>query len=242
MLVVGTMCGEPLSGWYPSLYYRKQSLESPYPNFVVADVHTAPTDAAGNEMGWVLHVGTGPVDMAVVCAELPGVGPCAFVGPVMSYYEHLSTNYKRLTDEEWATMYGLPPSLRPAFINAYSADEKGESRGVGPSLLTGIGESPVPSGPVTFSLSQNFPNPFNSSTIIPFTLRGSSTPEQVRLEIFDMEGRLVVRLLDEPLPPGNYTVRWNGNSAGQVPAASGVYFYRLKSGDFRATRKLTIIR
>jgi hypothetical protein len=57
-----------------------------------------------------------------------------------------------------------------------------------------------------------------------------------------MEGRLVVRLLDEPLPPGNYTVRWNGNSAGQVPAASGVYFYRLKSGDFRATRKLTIIR
>ena len=240
MLVVSTMCGDPLRGWYPALYYSMARI--PNPDFVVADVHTAPTDAAGNEIGWVLHVGTGPVDMAVICAELPVVGPCAFVGPVMSYYEHLSTNYKRLTDEEWATVYNVSPSLRPAFINAYSADENGGSRGVGPSLLTGIGEGPVPTGPVTFSLSQNFPNPFNSSTIIPFALRTSSVAEQATLEIYDVQGRVVARLLDGRLQAGNYTVRWDGNAAGRVPVASGVYFYRLKIGDSAATRKLTVLR
>jgi hypothetical protein len=245
MLVTSSMCGDPYTGWYPAIYYGMSFVPGDSDrktDFVVADVHTAPTDAAGNEMGWVLHVGTGPVDMAVICAPLPGVGRCAFVGPVMNYYEHLSTNYKRLTDEEWATMYNMPPSLRPAFINAYSADEKGESRGVGPLLLTGIGNSPVPSGPVTFSLSQNFPNPFNASTIIPFSLRTSSASEQTTLEIYDMQGRVVARLLDGRLPAGNYTVRWDGNAAGRVPVASGVYFYRLKIGDAVATRKLTVLR
>lgn len=245
MLVPMNVCGMPYTGWYAALYYGMQFVPGDSErktDFIVADVHTAPTDAAGFVTGWVLHVGTGPVDLAILCSELPDGRSCAFVGPVINYYEHLSTNFKRLTDEEWATMYIVAPSLRPSFINTYSADDMGSSRGYGPSLLAGVANDPLPPRPGTVSLYQNFPNPFNSSTIIPFTIPASSAPHQVRLEIYDIHGRLVARLLDTRLLGGNYTVRWDGNTLSRLPAASGVYFYRLISDEFTLAKKLVLVK
>ena len=74
--------------------------------------------------------------MAVIVSNLPTGENMSFMGPVMSYYEHISTNFKRLTDEEWLTVYNQEPSFRPDFVNLYLADKGGNSRGEGRTLLT----------------------------------------------------------------------------------------------------------
>jgi hypothetical protein len=237
MLVDSHECGVPLSGWYPRMIYGGGS-----PRYVVADVHTAPTDAAGSPVGWVMHVGTGPVELAVVSAELPGAGAHAFIGPVMSYYEHLATNFKRLTDEEWNLVYRAAPTLRPSFVNLYMANEQGGTRGAGPTLITDVappGNQPLPLSAVLYP---NYPNPFNPSTVIPFSVAGGGSEQFVTLDIFNMHGQLVARIFDGRLPPGNYTIMWNGRNAGGVTVASGTYIYRLKAAGLVHSRTMVLVR
>jgi len=149
----GGMCGDPYSGWYSSLYYRGET-DFRKNDLIVADVHTAPTDESGKPIGWVLHVGTGPLDMAILTSELPDGQYCAFVGPVLSYYEHLTTEFKRLTDEEWQTLYKNAPSLRPNFVNLYSANETGVSMGEALSLFTSVENIPIHQQPSSFVVHQ----------------------------------------------------------------------------------------
>ena len=126
-------CAMTLNGWLTDLYYggADQARET---DLVVADVHTAPTDGAGNPVGWVLHAGTGPLDLAVVTAEVPGVGMVAFTGPVMSYRERLTTGFERLTDEAWGTPASLAASARPSWARRYLADASGRPYPAGLAL------------------------------------------------------------------------------------------------------------
>ncbi|MDZ7362981.1 MAG: YCF48-related protein [candidate division KSB1 bacterium] len=93
--------------------------------------------------------------------------------------------------------------------------------------------------PASFELTQNYPNPFNPSTTIKYDL-----PQQVevKLVIFDMLGRRVRTLVAHRQQTGRYAITWDGrNDAGeQVP--SGVYLYRIEAGDFRAARRLTMVK
>lgn len=93
---------------------------------------------------------------------------------------------------------------------------------------------PADQTPVAFSLEQNYPNPFNPSTTIAFGL-----PEEThaRLAVYDMLGREVVVLVDEPLQAGRYHVRLNADML-----SSGTYFYSLRTPARTAVRKLTLIR
>jgi photosystem II stability/assembly factor-like uncharacterized protein len=84
------------------------------------------------------------------------------------------------------------------------------------------------------SLSQNYPNPTNSSTTISFTL---SKPTYMTLTIADVLGREITTLISKEMPSGEHSVRWNG---GNLPA--GVYQYRLTSGNESITRKLVILK
>jgi hypothetical protein len=99
---------------------------------------------------------------------------------------------------------------------------------------TGVG---TPTPPAT--LQQNYPNPFNPSTTIPFSLARSA---HVVLDIYDVTGARVVVLVDEVLPAGDHEVRWNGLSAGSRRSPSGVYFARLRAGDFVQYRKLVLLK
>ncbi len=229
-------------GWYARLYYTGAKGIGER-NLIIADIHTAPTDAAGTMVGWVLHVGTGPINLAVVVTELQDGGITAFIGPVMSYYEHLATNFKRLTDEEWRTMYSAAPSLRPSFVNLYLADVNGSTRGDGPSLATGVERQPSPPLlPTTVVLRQNFPNPFNSSTIISFIIPDALTNSHAELAVYDVQGRLVKRLLSQKLPAGNYATRWDGTANNGMMTASGVYFYHLIVGSQRQIGKMSFVK
>jgi hypothetical protein len=88
--------------------------------------------------------------------------------------------------------------------------------------------------PVKYSLSSNYPNPFNPSTTIRYSL---AETERVTLNIYDLLGREVFKLLDEEKPAGEYEIKWN---AASFP--SGAYFVRMQAGQFSETRKLLLMK
>ncbi len=88
--------------------------------------------------------------------------------------------------------------------------------------------------PLGFMLYQSYPNPFNPSTTINFTIPSTSF---VSLKIFDINGREVADLLKGELPAGNHSIKWNAENM-----ASGVYFYRLDNRKFTAAKKLLLLK
>ena len=93
--------------------------------------------------------------------------------------------------------------------------------------------------PARPDLEQNYPNPFNPSTAIPFALPRSGA---VQLEIYDILGQKIRTLASGRTGAGYYTMVWNGRDDFGRQAAAGVYFYLLQTGDFRQTRKMTLIK
>jgi hypothetical protein len=88
--------------------------------------------------------------------------------------------------------------------------------------------------PLRFSLSQNFPNPFNPATTIRFTL---ARPVHVSLVVYNIVGQVVATLVDGPLGAGEHTATFEPRSL-----ASGIYLYRLTAGEFSEVRKLVLLR
>ena len=64
----------------------------------------------------------------------------------------------------------------------------------------------------------------------------------VRITVYDLRGRLVRRLVDGDKDPGYYRVHWNGRDDHGARVASGVYLYAIDAGDYRATRKMALVR
>jgi len=93
--------------------------------------------------------------------------------------------------------------------------------------------------PENYELDQNFPNPFNSATVIQYQLLKKAL---VQLVIFNMEGEQVFLLENLNKDAGRYQVYWEGktNMGDQLP--SGIYLYRLKAGDFIQTKKMILVR
>ena len=96
--------------------------------------------------------------------------------------------------------------------------------------------------PKAYSLSQNFPNPFNPSTTVQYTVPGHEGQVYVRLQVYSLRGALVRTLVDEVREPGSYSVQWQGRDNVGRPVASGVYFYRLSTPKFKATRKMVLLK
>jgi hypothetical protein len=100
-------------GWYPDLYLDPSDAMWQVP--VVADVHTQPTDEMGTMVGRVLHVGTRlPRMMAVTVKHDGGAHAQTYRGFVSHYAEEITSNFVRMTDEDWAGGRDAPPDwLRP---------------------------------------------------------------------------------------------------------------------------------
>jgi len=88
--------------------------------------------------------------------------------------------------------------------------------------------------PTEFSLEANYPNPFNSTTAINYQLLADS---DVELSIFDMNGKKVATLVNEAKSTGYYSVKWDASGL-----SSGIYFYRLQTGDFVDTKKMVFMK
>jgi endo-1,4-beta-xylanase len=98
---------------------------------------------------------------------------------------------------------------------------------------TSVGRT-VSSLPSTYRLEQNFPNPFNPTTNIRYSISKTS---KVTLRVFDLLGREVQSLVNTVQAPGQYTVTFSGRDL-----ASGVYFYQLTAGSFTKTQKLMVLK
>jgi serine protease AprX len=98
--------------------------------------------------------------------------------------------------------------------------------------------------PTEFSLEQNYPNPFNPVTTIRFKVKGErlKAPTPTSLKIYNILGQLVRTIVDEPKSAGEYEVVWDGKNERGEEMASGIYFYRLKAGDFTETRKMLLLK
>jgi spore coat protein A len=88
-------------------------------------------------------------------------------------------------------------------------------------------------------MDQNFPNPFADETNILFSLPGI---RDVRLELYDMKGQLVGVLADGTFPAGQHKMVWDGNGANGVPAANGIYFYKLIAGEQIITKRMSLVK
>ncbi|MDP1677300.1 MAG: T9SS type A sorting domain-containing protein [Bacteroidota bacterium] len=86
----------------------------------------------------------------------------------------------------------------------------------------------------------NYPNPFNSSTVITFSIPRSMSNNRIELTIYDVQGREVKQLINHQMPEGNYGARWDGTIENGKAAASGIYFYHLNVGNQRQIGKMSL--
>jgi hypothetical protein len=248
MLYYNHECGPRFNGWFAHLFVFPDLCE--IPDYVVADIHTQPTDEFGIPVGKVLHVGVGRIDLGVFLAKSPSqdYAPMAYVGPVMSYYEKTTESFQRLTDEAWTELVltsALP--TRPDWVSIYLADGAGAALPAGRELastlydpqspvLDPIIPDPIEPDPAAlrWGLSGLAPNPFRQGTTISYAL---NRPETVRLSICDAAGRVVATLVDGPQSAGEHRVLWKAQG---LP--SGRYYCRLQGDYRRDSSELILLR
>lgn len=105
------------------------------------------------------------------------------------------------------------------------------------AVASEVTASPVPE---TIALAQNYPNPFNPATTISYKL---SQPDMVSLEIYNLQGQLVNRLVHAVQAAGEHVATWRGVNEAGMAQPSGVYFYRLQVGEsFVETKRMAFVK
>jgi flagellar hook assembly protein FlgD len=90
-----------------------------------------------------------------------------------------------------------------------------------------------------YELMNNYPNPFNPSTIIEFSIPKTSG---VELSIYNVLGQRIATLINGEVTQGVHKVTWNGLTDNGIAVSSGIYFYRLKSGEFSMFKKMILLK
>jgi predicted GH43/DUF377 family glycosyl hydrolase len=162
-------------------------------------------------------------------------------------------------NQQW-TKYPLNPILSPSAVGWDNKwVEEGRVFQIGDTLWMwyaannlsdlwqiGLAKSPIEpvsveneiSQPTEFILEQNYPNPFNPSTVISYQLPVSS---DVTLKVYDILGNEIATLVDDYKPAGRYEVEFQ-SSVDIRQLASGIYFYKLQAGDYKAVKKMILIK
>ncbi len=142
-------------------------------------------------------------------------------------------------DSQNVTFSLYPPLLTPSYYSAivwvqsrFGYGQTRYSKAMIFQIVTGVAEEGQI--PKTYALDQNFPNPFNPSTIITYELPHASW---VSLKVFNTLGQEVTTLLDEDKPAGSHVVQFD---SGRLP--SGVYLYHMTAGSFVQTRKMILVK
>jgi len=110
------------------------------------------------------------------------------------------------------------------------------------NMLNNAADSPPDAAPpaaYVTRLDGNFPNPFNPKTTIKFSL---ASAEHVTLSVYDISGRLVSTLVNEPVAAGQHSADWSGTDFAGHKVASGVYFAKMNAGDYSATERMVMLK
>jgi hypothetical protein len=97
----------------------------------------------------------------------------------------------------------------------------------------------TPAIPLVTELTGNYPNPFNPSTDVRFSI---SEPQHVQVTIYNIKGEKVCTLLDDELQANYYSIPWNSRDDSGKAVASGIYFYRMRAGKYTSTKKMILMK
>jgi photosystem II stability/assembly factor-like uncharacterized protein len=195
------------------------------PSHIDQTAHVAIADSVHEFSRWTIKIpklqpNGGATVQRVYDIEASGSGP---------YTATLSLRYEASE---------LPPGIQEGALRLFRTEITSHVPGNGTGSTT----------PVRSDLQQNFPNPFNPTTSIGYTVAAVSLPagqagsqrsadSRVRLAVYDLLGREVAVLVNEKKAPGNYEVQFNASGL-----ASGIYFYRLMADGFIQTRKMQLLK
>ena len=151
----------------------------------------------------------------------------------------LSTFSLEVDSSQTVAITFLPESLESYEAELYVVHDAPNRSDTLIITLVGEGKEPTdarpnPDLPGELALHQNYPNPFNPSTVIAYRIPEES---HVRLDVYDITGRRVSRLVDEMQAPGDYQVIWDASER-----TSGIYLFRLSASGHTLTRRMTLIR
>ncbi|KPL12712.1 MAG: hypothetical protein AMS26_16525 [Bacteroides sp. SM23_62] len=231
--------GPSVTGWFTDFFFDiNKGLNW---DFVVADVHTQPTNEAGFIVGYVLHVGNGYINKGVFLAPNP-TNPdqlMAFAGPVSSFHYKVTSNFKRLTDQEWEQKFiwdgGTDLPERPDWINPYLAGPAGEMLAEGRKLkgevYTGTGVNPTGvMKDLDYLLA--FPNPASDELHLRFVL---NTRQEVNIEIFNAKGQLVSQRYHGIMVPAEHDIPIDLSAWER-----GLYFLKFRAGSQLISKKIIV--
>lgn len=101
---------------------------------------------------------------------------------------------------------------------------------------TGISENSAPVNDLHLS---NYPNPFNQSTTIRYSLKSDNV---VKINIYNVKGQLIKNLLNENQKSGEYKISWDTKNNNNKEVCSGMYFYKMRNGSYTSTKKMILIK
>jgi hypothetical protein len=174
-------------------------------------------------------------------SQYPSLSGATITGTQLAGFEvdaaHLGVSNRSVGGVNCSTTYYFAAfivnEVPVGYSNRYSVADIFRPAPVTPPCSIAI-ERTVPAIPAVFSYGQPRPNPFNPSTMINYQL---PMPEHVRLDVFNISGNLVETLVNENKPAGYYTAAWNSQSS-----PSGIYYFKLKAGNFKGLSKGMLIK
>jgi len=206
----------------PAYDQGTQSYPVPWPNWVEVDVSDMDIDVGSNfaivfDVTGVYEAPFTEENNRVMITTVPGT----------SYYHSI---YLNSGTGAWA--YPANSNDNVSYLFMIRAT-------VSPSGVTGVEDDAIEILPTSYALEQNYPNPFNPTTNIQFVIPEASN---VELKVYDIMGREVASLLNEEMSAGSHQVVWNGNNNFGQRAASGIYFYTIKTSNFVQTKKMVLMK
>ena len=145
-----------------------------------------------------------------------------------SYYEQVVT-----FNPEW----DITKIKAIILLQTLSSDFKIHQAAITDYQEVGIENNQIPT--INFQLT-NYPNPFNPNTTISFNIE--QTPSFVTIDVFNLKGQKVRNLIKDILSAGQHSVGWNGIDDNGKPISSGIYFYKIKSGNQSSTKKMILMK
>jgi hypothetical protein len=166
-----------------------------------------------------LALATGSTGLKILSGEL--VQSTKFTGPTTKTFNLTAPN--------------TPGPITIYFVGCGdSQNEPGWRHGTNLVVNVVSGINPTEEVVHSYSLSQNFPNPFNPTTTISF---GIPKAGLVNISVYDITGKFVAELVNSELSAGKYNTAWDASYL-----ASGLYFYKIQSGDFVEVKKMSLIK
>lgn len=241
-----------LDGWFPQLFFNvkidietlnRKNGRSFYMDFLVADIHTSPTDEVGNSVGWVKHIATGPINMAVIVTDNKDGERTAFAGPVSSFYEFTTIDYERYSDSQWQDeFFGVEPQIdmknlkfgQNSFTKHYLADLDGKAFNGAPELVvTSVNPDDYSYGNDKINI---YPNPASnhinlSCSVNPGELTGN-------FKLINMDGVVVQSEVIQFVATGNNIKKILIDES----IKSGAYIYSLDFDKSKYSGKVNVVK